>query len=263
MIVTKDPCPFLRAREWVRKGAIWDALRPLLGNGLILAQGEEHVRQRAQIGNALSRIPRADVEAAVASVELPAPGERVDVAELMTRIAEHVMRRLLFGAPAAAEIGPAIRAWLRLFPLRLLGLPVGRRHLRTIDRALAALPRPAWMPEDLGPAQTRHQLATLYVAGVETTAAAMTWAFLKTPQPPLRFLPRRHEHTGENAILLLSVETMFGAGPRKCIGKQLAEQVQEVVLELVGAVEWRPVLVDARPRLGLTNWPRAAVFERI
>lgn len=53
MRLVKDACPILRARRYIKAGRIWRALRPLLGNGLILAEGEDHIRQRQQIGAAL------------------------------------------------------------------------------------------------------------------------------------------------------------------------------------------------------------------
>lgn len=266
MLIVKstEACPLLRAREWVKRGRIWTALRPLLGNGLLTSEGAEHTRQRQWIGNALRRIERDDIADAVESFTWPAPGQVVDVTDMMLRLSEHVMRAVLFGADASASIGPAIRGWLRLFPLRLLGLPVGRGYLRTLDREIAALPRPAWMPEDLSPQEVRDQLATLYVAAVETTAAALTWqAGGVVRSTPIWFLPRQHAETGENALVMLSPDCRFGAGHRKCIGDELARDVLAAVRDHMALWQtWEPVRLDMRPRWGLTRWPKRVIMKR-
>ena len=259
MRLVKDACPILRARRYIKAGRIWRALRPLLGNGLILAEGEDHIRQRQQIGAALRKIPQADIDAAVRSFSWPDVGARVDLAKVMLQLAEHVMRRVLFGVDSGPNVGSAIRGWLRLMPLHLLGLPVGRKHLRRLDAALAALPRPVWMP-DLSPQEVRDQLATLYVASVETTAADLTWRIAGRPQPPIWFLPRVDSETGESVICLLGLADKFGAGHRRCIGEQLAMQVADAVLAL--PVRWQPLRLDLRPKLGLTRWPRKAIMVR-
>lgn len=257
-------CPLLRARQWVKRGRIWRALRPLLGNGLILAEGEEHIRQRRQIGDALRKIPQDAIDAAVEAFEFPPIGARVNLAHLMMQLTEHVMRRVLFGVDGGEGVGDAIRSWLRWMPLQLLGLPMGWRHLRRLDAALAAIPRPAWMPADLSPREVRDQLATLYVASVETTAADLTWRLAGRPNTPIWFVPRQHAETGEDVVCLLSLADKFGAGPRRCIGEQLAQQVGDaVVRKLTQTMRWQPLRLDLRPRFGLTRWPKLAIVERV
>lgn len=107
MRLVKDACPILRARRYIKAGRIWRALRPLLGNGLILAEGADHIRQRQQIGAALRKIPQADIDAAVRSFSWPDVGARVDLAKVMLQLAEHVMRRVLFGVDSGPNVGSA------------------------------------------------------------------------------------------------------------------------------------------------------------
>lgn len=185
--------------------------------------------------------------------------------DLALAAVEQVVRRVLFGAEVGEDVGPAIRGWLRLFPLRLLGLPVGGRHLKRLNRALAALPRPAWMPSDLRPEEVRDQLATLYVAAVATTASDVTWTLLGTRDAlPIWFVPRQHRDTGESAIVLLGEGSKFGAGPRKCLGEQLAGFVGEATCHLLTErMSWAPHRLDLRPKLGLTRWPRRALVRRV
>lgn len=256
-------CPFLRTRDWVKRGRIWRALRPLLGNGLLLAEGSEHVRQRAAIGNALDRIPPELVEAAVLDYSLPPVGSTVELSDVMLDLVESVVQRVLFNGGHTAA-GAAIRGWLRLFPLRLLGLPVGWGHIRKLNRTLAALPRPGWMPEDLTPEEVRDQLATLYVASVETTAAYLTWSLTGHRNTPIHFVPRQHIETGENAIVLLSNETAFGHGHRHCIGEKFARlMVASITRRMTVGSRWLPMRLDMRPKFGLTRWPKRVQIQRV
>lgn len=54
MRLVKDACPILRARRYIKAGRIWRALRPLLGNGLILAEGDAGGRCGAGAAGALA-----------------------------------------------------------------------------------------------------------------------------------------------------------------------------------------------------------------
>lgn len=54
MIITRNPA-ILRSRALHKRGPIWRALRPLLGNGPITADAD-HIRLRAQLGAALRKL---------------------------------------------------------------------------------------------------------------------------------------------------------------------------------------------------------------
>ena len=266
VIVVRDPkkvCDILRDRKWVKRGRIWEALHPLLGDGLILAEGQSHLEQREQIGPALRRIPQHVIDDAADDFELPPVGAREDVAVLMMRMVEHVVKRVLFGG-AGEEVGPAIRGWLSLVPLQLLGVPAGFLYLRKLDRAIAKLPPLPWMPPSLTARQKRDQIATIYVAAVETTAASLTWELASRPTGPIWFLPRQNISTGETAICILPSSAKFGVGHRQCLGALLAGQISSAIKRrMTEQSRWLPYRFDLRPRLSLTRWPRMVVMDRV
>lgn len=250
---------YLISRSGIKRGRIWDALRPLLGEGLITAEGRHHQIQRAQLGNALSRIEDKTIEEAVQSFPLPTGPGRIDLNRLAQDWVEQVMRRVLFGAPDG-QVGDAIRAWLRLFPLRMLGLPVGQRYIDILDREVQSLTRPDWMPVEFA---TRDQIATLYVAAVETTASSCAAALAGHSEwNPIWFLPRQDRTGGTTLLATTAPELRYGAGHRKCLGKDLAEKVIGMIVKRFREeLEVTPVLYDLRPTWGLTRRPRKLLAQ--
>lgn len=184
------------------KGGPWGALAPLLGEGLILSEGEAHMCQRRQLGGALAERGCAAMEAAARQVvewEANALSMRpgpFDLAPEMLEMSERVVLRCLFGQDAPAQIGGHIQAAMRVSYRRMLwafaaslvpGLRVkpaaweriGRRQfdlaMAEIRRIVSQLPRPAWLPAEVAEDRRVDQLLTMYVAATETTAAALTW----------------------------------------------------------------------------------------
>jgi cytochrome P450 len=123
-------------------------------------------------------------------------GQVIDVAAEMTAFTLEVIVRALFGAeaePHRAEIGRAFAEVTAFFEHALtpwghltkrLPLPARWRYLqavRALDEVLARILAHGASPmaalfEGLGPRELRDELMTLFVAGHETTASALTFA---------------------------------------------------------------------------------------
>jgi cytochrome P450 len=230
MRIIRDPSlvsAILRDPAWEMAGPICRALGPLLGEGLILATGAAHTEQRRQLGGAMRKIE--GVAEAVAAY-LPPEGP-CDLGQEMQRLVEGVVMRALLGTTAPTQIAPLVRRCVQLAPLRLLGLPIDWPWLRQLNRELAALPAPAWMPRGLSPKQRRDWLATFVVAGIDTTSSDATAQLVGVPLLPIWWLPRRHATTGELVVLMLSPGHKFGGGVRKCVGEPVAREIVQLVLE--------------------------------
>jgi cytochrome P450 len=198
-----------------RKGPILQRARVVLGDGLLTSEGEHHRRQRRLVNRAFhpSRIA-GYAQAMVAEAEHTADrwhaGRPIDVHAEMVRATLTVAGRTLFDTDVATDvtaIGHALDDVLSAYELvvvpvawRLRRLPVGpfrrlQRGRDTLDRivrrmaadrradghdrgdllstlVLAGDDEPA-MTDD----QIRDQIVTLLLAGHETTANALTFAW--------------------------------------------------------------------------------------
>jgi cytochrome P450 len=198
-----------------RKGPILRRARVVLGDGLLTSEGEHHRRQRRLVNRAFhpSRIA-GYAQTMVAEAEHTGDrwraGQPVDVHAEMVRATLTVAGRTLFDTDVAADvaaIGRALDDVLSAYELvvvpaawRLHRLPVGpfrrlRRGRDTLDgivRRMAAARRADGrdrgdllstlvLAGDDGPAMTddqiRDQIVTLLLAGHETTANALTFAW--------------------------------------------------------------------------------------
>lgn len=218
---TVDSC--LRDRNWAMGGPACTALRPLLGDGLLLATGQAHTALRQQLGGALRSVS--------VCLDYDPPAGPCDLGAEMTRLAESVIFRTLFGVKPPEGVGRLVQRCVSLAPFRLLGLPLDWPWLRRLNRVLDALPMPLWLPADLSAKQRRDWAATFVVAGVETLAAKLTAELAGVELLPICWLPRKHAATGEWVILLLGDEHTYGAGVRKCVGEHLAREVLRQVRE--------------------------------
>lgn len=208
------------AGNYGRTPATIRILRPILGDGLFLAEGDAWRRQRRLVAPAFA--PRAlDAAArhvaAVAEETLDGLRARgtgaVDLLRVMQRLALEVAGRAFFSQAMHAH-GAALRSAFERYGTRIARpsfldfvLPADapspldpvRRWLardfhRALDRLIAERGRtpPADPPRDLfdalvtardpatgaglDPDQLRDQIATLVIAGHETTALALFWA---------------------------------------------------------------------------------------
>jgi cytochrome P450 len=190
------------------------ALEPLIGDGLFISDGmawrarrrvvagATHVSRLAELASAMTA---AVEERRAAWAALP-PGGPVDVAAEMGGLAAEVICRTLFGRSLGAEgtaeavggFGRYLRRvagedlpsllglpdWVPRFQRLRVGGEVRRIHAvldRLVAEALAA-PSPSLvraMAEGGGlpRAALRDEVATLFLAGHETTANAMAWAW--------------------------------------------------------------------------------------
>jgi cytochrome P450 len=200
----------------VKKGPTMEAAARILGEGLLTSEGEHHHRQRRLIQplfhhervSGYADTMRALAEERVASW---APGEAIDVRREMAELALAIVARSLFGAQVEAdrarEIGDALTEALSQFnrvfsPFLLLTqrlpIPSTRRFVRargTFDRIvhgmiderrrsgetgddlLTHLLRAQEDGRGMSDEQVRDEVLTLFLAGHETTAVALTWTF--------------------------------------------------------------------------------------
>ena len=218
-------------------------LRPFLGDGLLISEGEFWKRQRrlAQPAFHLRRLKAlagAMAAAAVRMVQGWQHGRIIDVMAAMNAVTMDIVAQTLFGADVSGDIAEVAEAMAVLqeetgrvratafFELpEFLVRPRGHRFnaaVATLDRVvnrIVAARRASGetrddllsmlleaRDEDTGEGMTdkqlRDELVTLFLAGHETTALALTWSFHLLGQTP-----RAEE------ILLAEVDAALGDKP--------------------------------------------------
>jgi cytochrome P450 len=200
-----------------------EALALPLGQGLLTSSGELHRRQRRLVQPAfharrLAVYARDAVELAAARSAGWHDGERVDVATAMSTLTFEFVGRTLFGTDVRDEVAVVADAQqnlAELFPT-LMSLPGMlaarwptplRRRLRretarldeVVERVVAARRESgdsgdvvsmllAVRDEDSGEGmphkQVRDEVLTLLLAGHETTAVALSWAWYELARTP-------------------------------------------------------------------------------
>jgi cytochrome P450 len=197
-----------------RKGRLMQRARRLLGDGLLTSEGKFHHRQRRRLQPAFCRqqiakyaesIPRFAARIA----DRWTHGEVLNVSAAMDELAMTIVVQALLGVDVereAAALAADLRVLARWLPLlaapigpRLerAGLPPFRHAGRAADRidaairgciAHAAAPsesrdllslllRTGSDGEPMSPQLARDEAMTLFLAGHDTTAAALTWAW--------------------------------------------------------------------------------------
>ena len=191
-------------------------LIPLLGNGLLTAEGDVWLRHRRLTSGAFhrQRIHRYGDTMARYADDLAstwADGESIDVHEAMTALTLRIVARTLFATDVTprieevARLGTEIQdfyygrfASLRFLIPTWLPTPGNRRlakAIRRLDDVVHGIIRERGPDEDRGDLlsmlvlardedgtgmserQVRDEVMTLLLAGHETTALALTWAF--------------------------------------------------------------------------------------
>ncbi len=198
-------------------------LIPLLGHGLLTAEGDEWLRHRRLASPAFHRdrvegYGRTMARYTQDAVDSWTDGETVDLHDEMTALTLRIVARTLFDTDVTARIEEVARIgtsiqdfyYLRFASLRFLiptWLPTpGNRRLaaatRRLDDVVYGIIRERRPGEDRGDLlsmlllardeqgagmserQVRDEVMTLLLAGHETTALALSWAFLLLgPQP--------------------------------------------------------------------------------
>jgi cytochrome P450 len=207
------------------KGAFFDKVRAIVGNGLVSSNGAFHMRQRRLMQPAFHRHQIAGYAQIMSDflaerAEAWRPGQVLSVHDEMHEIALTLIGKTLFssdlGEEAVAEVKrsiPIIRDGVTrrtLSPVELLEkLPTPgnrrfenavRRIRAVIDEVIAAYrtdgtdrhdllsmllrARDADTGEEMTDEQVSDEVVTIMLAGSETTANTMAWAFYRLGQHP-------------------------------------------------------------------------------
>ncbi len=205
-----------------RKSRALQLARELLGDGLVTSEGEFHLKQRRMMQPAFHRkkiMEYGEVmsrEGARFRAELK-DGDTIDLHESMMALTLRIVARTLFDADVegdAKDVGQALHAALGMFErvtnpfaavLARLPLPATIRFNRAKKRLFAIIDRiieehrghdhgdllsmllSAVDEEDqskMSMKQVRDEALTLFLAGHETTANALTWTFFLLSKHP-------------------------------------------------------------------------------
>lgn len=212
-----------RNRDFIKSPGV-RLLRPLLGDGLLLSENETWLRQRRLIQPAFHRQRVAgygDVMTRLAQAHVAGwkPGDTIDVHAEMMALTQAIVAKTLFDADVSGDAHDAIQAakvlaedfGARLKSFRLIPywLPTprnlrSRRAVRRLDalvhRIVSARQR---SEEDRGDLlsmlvhaqdaddgtrmtaqQLRDEVMTIFMAGHETTAVALSWTWYLLAQHP-------------------------------------------------------------------------------
>ncbi len=200
-------------------------LRPFLGDGLLISEGDFWKRQRrlAQPAFHLRRLKVLAEAMAGASTRMAADWEHgrvIDVMSSMNAVTMDIVARTLFGADVSGDIGKVYDAMTvlgeetgRIRPTAFFELPefITRPRRRSFASAVATLDgivnrivadrrasgetrddllsmlleaRDEETDQCMTDRQLRDELVTLFLAGHETTAIALTWTFHLLAQTP-------------------------------------------------------------------------------
>ncbi len=209
-------------RQFVKSRGLKYAKR-IIGEGLLTSEGEFHLRQRRLIQPAFHRRRIAQyaqvmVDYAARTRARWQDGITLDMHEEMMRLTLAIVAKTLFDADVeseAAEIGEALTASLQMFKrlnqpfgemLDRLPLPSNRRFRQAEERLDATIYRiieerrasgrdhgdllsMLLQAEDddrtpMSSQQVRDEAMTLFLAGHETTANALTWTWYLLSQNP-------------------------------------------------------------------------------
>lgn len=209
------------------KGMVLQRSKPVLGEGLLTSEGQFHLRQRRLIQPAFHREKIAHyaqimAEQSVRTAQRWQAGEVVDLSQEMMRLTLAIVGQTLFRADVendAPEVGRALTELFKTFEqmLRpsyffrnLLPLPDTLRRRRSIrqlddiiyriigerraesgsedaDDLLSLLIRAQEGEYSMTDKQVRDEALTLFLAGHETTAVALSWTwFLLDRNPHIR-----------------------------------------------------------------------------
>ncbi len=163
------------------KGRLMQRARRLLGDGLLTSEGSAHHSQRRRTQPAFARERLYQYAAQVPGIVAQRTadwqdGARVRVDAEMDALAMSVVARTLLGVDIerdAPELGRSLRRLSRWAPLLLA--PGGRALERTQSLALHRLTAALDTVESV---IDRDQVMTMFLAGHDTTSAALTWIWL-------------------------------------------------------------------------------------
>ncbi|MBU6532063.1 cytochrome P450 [Streptomyces sp. NPDC057245] len=206
------------------KGRFFEKMGQLLGDSVVTAAGQVHVRKRRQLQPAFAReqiaryvdTMRTETDAAVDGW---VPGRRLDVREAMVGLSLNMLAKTVFSGSLDDATFRRLRADLSIVMngvgarvmlpdwVERLPLPANRRFnaardavRATIDRAVSDLQASGHdtgdmlslllrtTDEETGEPLTGHQISseilTLAVAGTETTASVLSWMLYELARNP-------------------------------------------------------------------------------
>ena len=206
------------------KGRALQRAKSLLGEGLLTNEGESHLRQRRMIQPAFHRTRIADyARSMVMYAERMSDewqdGQARDIDQDMMHLTLQIVAKTLFSADVSSEadeIGAAMTSMVKLFNylllpfsewLEKLPLPQSKRFAKAKDKLndviYSIINERRTSGEDTGDLlsmllmardedgigrmtdeQIRDECLTLFLAGHETTAVAMTWTWYLLSQNP-------------------------------------------------------------------------------
>ncbi|HEX4275459.1 MAG TPA: cytochrome P450 [Bryobacteraceae bacterium] len=216
-----------RAADFQKGPILRTFSRPLLGNGLLNSEGEEHLARRKLVAPAFAhqRVAKyADVmrEHAAAAQSGWKEGTRIDVAQAMMHLTLGIVGRTLFDVDLlsqAATLGQDITA-LQVWLVRQVRIPfripffrepvaalarlnetmyklIRDRRASGLDKgdllSMLLLSRDEETGQSLDDEQVRDEAMTLFVAGYETTAQAMAWSWYLLASHPEHYRRLRSE----------------------------------------------------------------------
>lgn len=208
-----------------RKGQALERAKVLIGEGLLTAEGEQHLRQRRLVQPAfhrtrISAYAGAMTEAALQQQSTWRSGDTIDANRAMMLVTLDIVAATLFGATVGSggnAIGKAMDDVFESFSigygpltplLDMLPTPKKRRFTKgkqlldaTIDRIIAERRSSGEDTGDLlsmllhatdtegdgggmSDQQLRDEAITIFIAGHETTANALTWTWLLLARNP-------------------------------------------------------------------------------
>jgi cytochrome P450 len=278
-------------------GQSWEYLRPFAGeHSILVLDGEEHLRERRLLQMPFHaermRAFRATV-ADLAQRELASWSGRVVTLERMKHLTLEVILRVVFGARGEDELAPlrdavhgtldTVRSLPRMVAMALVQRDLGPRSpwgrfrlaVERFDALLLDLVarRRAQPAEDSmlallleqrdergDPPTDRHlrdQLVALLVAGHDTSAASLAWAFERLARHPAVHARLRE---GDDAYLEAVVKEALRARPALTIApRRLLAPVTVAGCPLPAGVQVTACLWLAMRREDL--WPQASAFR--
>ena len=218
-------------RQFVKPTGL-QVVKPMFGEGLLTSDGEAWQKERALIQpafhrEAIERYARVAVESTREMLDTWTGSEPRDIYEDMTGVTLDIVARALFGTDVAAGktvitagahgIQDFFASWRRHYLPLPTWLPVPaqrrlRRAVRELDgmihRLIDARQAGSERSDDLltmllearhedgspmSRTMLRDELVTLFLAGHETTAVSLTWAFYLLSQHPAALAALRSE----------------------------------------------------------------------
>jgi len=272
-----------RVDEFEKGPALKVFSRPLLGDGLLNSNGEQHRRRRRLVAPAFAHqrvsryaeVMRAHSEATVARWT---NGATIDVAQEMMRLTLGIVGRTLFDVDLldqADTLGrdiTTLQAWLirqLRVPFRIPQFPAQVAALRRLNETIYRLIRDRRASgadkgdllsmlllskdeetgQHLTDEEVRDEAMTLFVAGHETTAQAMAWSWYLLAQHPAQFERLRSE--GMPYALLVMKEAMRLYPPAFVIGRAALQDmsIDGFTVRKGEVVLMAPWLLHRDPRL--------------